>query len=332
MILHSVIEADNPAFSHYWDKLYQNDPLQHPLYAQPSHEGTELNREDSRFIDRSFLVIAEDEPVFACSVTTHTDECGRKCMGYFGMEASTHVNRSSMQESSNNFRPEAISLLQQHVGQLIEEIRPDSFNYLDPVSCGIMSPVTVLMLEKGATPTVEKAQVMDLTLSEHLLHRNLGKGYRGFINWGQRNLEIDVISQKNVDYKDLHSLQAVFQAGILVGNLPFSSWQAIEKLIRRGNAFLVQASYGSGLTANALFVHTKKSCHYVFGEIGPESSDRPVLHALIWEAILYSKRMGCVQLNLGRSSAGKADHAFDTAQVPGFGGQAHTRLKVTLAQ
>jgi hypothetical protein len=127
-------------------------------------------------------------------------------------------------------------------------------------------------------------------------------------------------------------LQAINQAGISLGNSPFSSWQAIEKLISQGNAFLVQASYASGLTANTLFVHTKQTCHYVFGDTGPETPDRPILHALIWEAILHSKRLGCSQFNLGRSFASKADAAFDTMQAAGFGGQARTSLKVSLIQ
>tara|TARA_B110000483_G_scaffold118943_1_gene143742 strand:- start:628 stop:795 length:168 start_codon:yes stop_codon:yes gene_type:complete len=38
--------------------------------------------------------------------------------------------------------------------QLIEEIQPHAIDSLDPVSCGVMSPFSQVLLEKRATPIV----------------------------------------------------------------------------------------------------------------------------------------------------------------------------------
>jgi len=328
--VHCVIETNDSTFSHYWEKLYANDPLQNPLYAQQSYECHDLINEQGHFTDRSFLVVFEDEPVFGCSLTMHTDDQGRKCMGYFGMEASTHVNRASMQQASNNFQPEAIRLLQQHIYHLIEEIQPDSLHYLDPVSCGIMSPVTQVLLEKGAIPILQKAQVIDLTPSAHSLIRNMKKSHRSFINWGRRHLSIDVISGQGFDSEKSAHLQAMHQETISLGNSPFSSWRVYEQLIRQGNAFLVQGNYMGELTASTLFLHTEKTCHYVFGDTSHDSPDRPVLHALIWKAMMHSRALGCSQFHLGNRSATNAEDSADEKLVTGFGGEARTQLKVSL--
>lgn len=330
--MHSVIETNDSAFSQYWDRLYRNDPLQHPLYAQQNHRAMGQVPAEPQFTNRSFLVVSEDEPVFGCSLTMHTDEQGRKCMGYFGMEASTHVNRTSMQQSSNNFRPEAIRVLQQHINRLIDEIQPDSLDYLDPVSCGIMSPVTEVLLEKGATPTVQKAQVIDLSLSQHSLSHNLRKSYRSYINWGRRNLAIEVISGSEFSAENSQLMRTLHRDKIARGNSGISNWNAFEELIRRGNAFLVQGSFSGELVASTLFVNTDKTCHYVLGDIQPQSPDRPFLHALVWEGILHSKRKGCSQFSLGRSPMAKSDESLAEILSAGFGGESHTRLKVSLVQ
>jgi hypothetical protein len=99
-----------------------------------------------------------EEPIFGCSLTMHLDEQGRKCIGYFGREASSLMNQATMQTTSNSFRPEAIRLLQEHINQLIEEIQPHAIDYLDPVSCGVMSPITQVLLEKGAIPIVQQGR------------------------------------------------------------------------------------------------------------------------------------------------------------------------------
>lgn len=120
-----MIEVTDSNFKHYWSELFDNDPLQNPLYSPNRYEQVNPAQAESSFIDRSFVVIAENKPVFACSLTVHTDNSGRKCLGYFGLEASTHVNRQTMQALSNNFKPEAVELLQHHINRLIDEIQPN---------------------------------------------------------------------------------------------------------------------------------------------------------------------------------------------------------------
>ncbi|PCJ18095.1 MAG: hypothetical protein COA96_17120 [SAR86 cluster bacterium] len=329
--MHAVIETTDSGFSEYWNKLYANDPVQNPLYMQGGRGHFGGHEKQSHFTDRSFLVMAADEPVFGCSLTMHVDDKGRNCMGYFGLEASTHVNRSSIVEPSNNFRPEAIRLLQQHIYQLIDEIQPHSLEYLDPVSCGIMSPVTQVLLQKGGVPVVEKAQVIDLSLSQRALYRNVAKSCRGLVEWGRRNLEIEVVTEPQFEKRE--ETQGTQWQSSAAANSTNPARLAYEKLINEGNGFLVQGRYKGKLVSSSLFVHTDRTCNYVFGDVLPGSPDRPVLHALIWEAMVHSKKRNCSQFNLGRSpvSADSETPGLNSKLIAEcFGGEAHARLKVTL--
>lgn len=321
--MHAVIETSDSSFFQYWDKLCENDPVQNPIYMQQRCESQVASDGNSEFTDRSFLVMAAEEPVFGCSLTMHLDEQGRKCMGYFGREASSHVNQATMQAPTNSFRPEAIRLLQEHINHLLEEIQPHSIDYLDPVSCGVMSPVTQVLLEKGAIPIVQKTQVIDLSNSKRDLYRSMTKSCRGMVEWGRRNLEIEFVSDEDFGASLIDHAGAIY-AG---------DRSSYEALIKKGNGFLLQARYNDALVSSGLFVHNNNTCHLMSAEKTPGSIDRPVLHALIWEAMLQSRDMGCSQFDLG-STAVKAGSELPSSgsdfSATCFGGEPHARLRVTL--
>ncbi len=328
-IVHAVIEVTDSDFKHYWSELFENDPLQNPLYSPNRYEQVSPAQAEISFTDRSFVVVAEHQPVFACSLTVHTDYCGRKCFGYFGLEASTHINRQSMQGASNNFKPEAVELLQHHINRLIDENQPNLLEYLDPVSCGVMSPVTQVLLEKGAKPIVQTAKIIDLTLSEHALKRKLCKSQRCKITWGQRNLVIRVASGEHFSESDAWSLSRLFDAAMATGDSPYSSRESYEQLIRQNKAFLLQGYYANEAAASALFVHTARTCHFVYGF--SDFSERPIMSALIWSALQHSKKLGCELFEMGRPARTSASKSDRSKFLNSFGGDSHTRLKVCLA-
>lgn len=328
--MHAVIEATDSNFNHYWSELFANDPLQNPFYSPQTRACLNKTRSDLGFINRSFVIIDSDKPVFACSLTMHIDDSGKKCLGYFGFEASTHVNRMSMESTSNNFRPESVFLLQQHINQLIEEIQPDSLEYLDPVSCGMMSPVTQVLLEKGARPIVQTAKIIDLSKSLPELQRNIHKPKRALIYWGQRHLVLERISGASFEDTAAQSLAHIFDEAITSGTSPCSSLQTYEQLIRQDKAFLVQGTRAGKTESCALFLHADRTCHFVFGSSLPQSEERPLLHALIWEAIQYSKKIGCTQFEIGRMAKTDDVKSSRTQLLNDFGADSQTRLKLCL--
>jgi hypothetical protein len=326
----AVIEATDSSFNHYWSELFANDPLQSAIYSPHTRACLGNTPPDLGFVNRSFVIVYQNQPVFACSLTMHIDDGGKKRLGYFGFEASTHINRQSMESSSNNFQPEAVFLLQRHINALIEEIKPDSLDYLDPVSCGLMSPVTQVLLEKGAQPILQTAKIINLSHSFSTLHRNLQKSMRAMIHWGRRNLGIRLVSSENFDTDAATALHQIYNAAIASGQEPCSSQSTYETLIRQDKAFLVEGRRGNVPVSAALFLYADCTCHFILGSALSQTTVRPLLHALIWEAVQHSKRIGCMQFEMGRLGKSEPEDSARAKLLNGFGADSQTRLKLRL--
>lgn len=328
--MHTIVTTTDSEFNRYWSELYANDPLQNPFYS--SHSRACLNELESalNFVNHSFVVAASGRPVFACSLTSHIDEKGRTCLGYFGFEASTHINRLSMQALTNNFEAAAVALLQQHIGQLIEEIQPDLLEYLDPVSCGLISPVTQVLLERGAEPVIQTAKVIDLSQSQQVLERNVRRRRRGMIRWGQRNLAIDIASGERFDAAALSALAVIFKEALAIGTSPCSSLSFYEYLLRRNKAFLVLGTQGGVPAVSALFLHADCTCHFVFGSAVSQDSERAMLDAIVWEAIQHSKQLGCMRFEIGRLAKTESANSARAKFLNGFGADSQTCMRLRL--
>ncbi|MDA0928875.1 MAG: GNAT family N-acetyltransferase [Proteobacteria bacterium] len=315
----TVIESSDAAFQQHWHTLLDNDPLQNPLYKSKLVRRRKGRSVCESYTDRSFVVVAQDKPVFGCSLTLHTDEQGRKCLGYFGLDAYTHVNRSSLSAPSNNFNPEAIRLLQHHIQQLLDEERPEAVDFLDPVSCGVMSPMTEVLLQKGARPTVHKVEIVDLTKPTADLLAAVSPAYREMLAWGQDNLKLNVVySDRGLEDGVLDQLDA----GTLDSSLNYLG-NCLE-LLRQGQGFLVQADMQGKLVASALCVYSQRTCQFVSGESLTEEVGGSALPVLVWRAIQEAKALGCKQFDFGIVLE------REDVNPQQFGGLTHTRLKITL--
>ncbi|MCG8412950.1 MAG: hypothetical protein MI746_01915 [Pseudomonadales bacterium] len=335
--MHTVIDTSDARFQQHWHKLLNNDPLRNPLYESIWGRSAGFEQDSghsangSHYTDRSFMVISEGEPVFGCSLTLHVDEHGRKRLGYFGLDACTHVNRTSLNNPSNNFCPEAIRLLQQHIDQLLDEEKPEAIDYLDPVSCGIMSPVTQVLLEKGAIPTVQQIQLIDLEQPLAQLKSQIHESYREAIEWGNQHLSIKII-QRGLEEDGFGGTESYSSSYDEQGR----TLESCVYLLNQGQGFLVQAEYEGALVASALFVYSERTCQCVFADLLSDTvkdlEGKPILHSVLWRAVMQAKGLGCVQFDFGNQN--QAAVALDSNQLsPGmFGGLAHTRLKVSLMQ
>ena len=95
----------------------------------------------------------------------------------------------------------------------------------------------------------------------------------------------------------------------------------------------MQGHYKGELVSNGLFVHNNKTCHLISAETVSNSIDRPVLHALIWEAMLQSRDRHCSQFDFGSSAIGPLSERSSSVvdfSAAGFGGKSHARLRVPL--
>jgi len=318
--VHAVIDASDNRFSQYWNQLVASDPSHNPLYAP----ALDSRHEDGFFEDHSFMVLAESEPVIGCSLTFSTDSHGCRRLGFLGREASTLVNRRQLHRPSNNLQPEAVRLLQEHFADLIARMSPDYLDYFDPVSCGLMSPLTQVLLEQGARPEIHQAQQIRLGLSAAALLRSLRPDYRQQLKTAKSAVSLSVISGALADDLPATLEQRCADYFGALGSVA-ECWSGCIDLVRSGQGFVVQAEDAVGGSTSALFLHNGHTSHYVLHDGQQSSSVSSVLLQLLWKGLLHSKSQGCDFLDLG--GWGLAEAGVDPS---GFGGTAHTRLKVSL--
>lgn len=270
------------------------------------------------------MVIAEQEPVFGCSLTSTTDTNGLRRLGFYGREASTLMNRQQMGSPSNNFEPEAIRLLMDHFDRLMCEISPDVLDYLDPVSCGLMSPLTQILLEKGALPQVHNSQVIRLALSERALLARIDEQYRSQVIWGNEHLAMEIVAGEAIG-ENMEQLSRLCEQYCESSDAGAELQRSCENLVRNQQGFLIQTALES--QDRALFVHNRHTCHLVVADIPGHSDSLPVLQTLIWQAIRFSKQLRCEYFDLG-------GRILQTVPVDlnKFGGTAHARIRVSYSQ
>lgn len=322
--MHAVIEATDNQFHHYWNMLVESDPGQNPLYAPALKDAGDSEVRGNRYRDHSFMVVTGQQPVFGCSLTSTTDANGLRRLGFYGREASTLVNSRQMGSPSNSFEPEAIRLLMEHFNRLMSDISPDVLDYLDPVSCGLMSPLTQILLEKGALPQIHSSQLIRLALSDRALLSLVDEQYRNLINWGSQHITTRIVAGEAIDQSRAELAQLCARYGCAT-DASNELLRSCENLVRNQQGFLVQSALESN--DRALFVHNGHTCHLVIADVPGHNDALPVLQTLIWQAIKFSKQLDCAYFDLG----GRI-HQPVAVDMKKFGGTAHTRIRVSYSQ
>lgn len=317
--MHAVIDASDNRFPRFWEELVASDPSHNPFYApaqRPQQAG-------NGFRDHSFMVLSKSEPVVGCSLTSSTDASGRRRLGFLGREASTLVNRRQLHEPSNNLQPEVVHLLQDHFSRLIADVRPDYLDYFDPVSCGLMSPLTQVLLERGARPEIYQSQLIRLVLSERALQRDLHPDYRHLINTQHPDLSLAVLT--GADLEPQQTLQKRCEDYFASLGASAECWSHCLDLLHQHRGFVIRASDAGDSAMHALFLHNGHTSHYILHDGLLEPATHSTLLQVLWRGLQVSKSIGCTFLDLGGPGLIEAG-----INPTGFGGTAHTRLKVSL--
>ena len=158
----------------------------------------------------------------------------------------------------------------------------------------------LVLLEKGAISIFQRVQIIGLSISKRDLQRSMAKRRRGMVAWSRRNLDIEIVSGDR-----LHASLVDWAVEIYGGE-----GVSCEALIKKGNGFLVQDHYKGELVSNGLFAHNNKTCHLISAKKISHSIDIPVLHTLIWKAMLQIRDMHCSQFDFWSSTVGSSsEHA-----------------------
>jgi hypothetical protein len=276
--------------------------------------------------DFSFVLLENGEPILACSLLLTSDANGQRRLGYRGLGAATHFSRSALSSGSNNMSSRSFATLTDFMKRLIHELSPDTIEFQDTLSCGVMSPVSQYLIASGGLPIGSTARLFDLAASRRSLLRDASTAVRGCVQWGHRNLQLTVNSDNLAlyDYLKFHDLvQSSNSWGTAV-----SLWQSnhdLKLLLQKNLGFLVSATYEGLQVGAVVFAYQNGAAQYLGCQTDSVSSQKKIIASLVWRGVMHAKAAGCDELTL--------DHHFDLCcesliDFDGFGGKSVPRVKV----
>ena len=162
-----------------------------------------------------------------------------------------------------------------------------------------LTPLGEACLSRNARADVKVVAEVDLTLGEEGWRKSLRKRYKPLINWGKKNLAIQVVDHGTRDdlafqrFRDFH-LQVAGRV-----TRPESSWLAMQEWLNAGQSELLLATHESRLVSASYFVEGTTTAIYMTGVYDREQFDKPLAHYVMWLGIERAASRGRTLLELG---------------------------------
>lgn len=311
---------------HLWDRLLAEDCIQHPFGYPADQAYMKAYHPSIPFSDISILATADETPIAGLQLTRWSGETG-DTLDFFGRPAMLRVNGHQDFE----FRNLAQERLAECLIETISGIARPMLRLQELPDCGALSAFAQTLLSRGFSAHPIYEQIIDLTRSEDALHADIRRRYKSHINWGQRNLAIDVQGHTNLApaaIEEFHNLHV--EVSGRETRSP-ETWLLQETQIRQGQGFLVTGRIDGKLVTGALFTCTSRYCYYGVGASIREMFDKPLSHAIMWRGICEAKRLGCQFFDIGELvdlyPSGYSDKEKSIADFKrGFGGAPTLRL------
>jgi hypothetical protein len=323
-----MITAGASDFDACCTRLYMADPIQPPLYSRLNMEYAREYARSSAFEDASLVLMEHEMPVAGVRMAVG---------GGDGAVELTACGRPTLyvedQHESYGTLRRARKLVREQLDRLIADREVRTIHHRDHLS--ELSAFGRYLLTRGAHAEPYLTQVVDLRVSDQELHRQLHHSVKAEVNWGLKHLELRTLGPGEITPRDMDAFRELHLRVAGRETRSRRSWDLHHEVVRAGEGFMVDGSYGGELVTAALFLHTPRHCYYGVSASDREYFDKPISHAVIWTAMLHARSLGCERFETGeqlfpRQGAGqrgsKELHISDFKH--GFGGRTVVRLDV----
>jgi hypothetical protein len=329
-----LVRTGDPGFEQLWQSLLQGGNYLDALYGR---ENLEFYREycgSSDVEDLSFVVVECDKPLCGVRAFRHILESGIVEISCFGLPlfyAEQHEAKAiDLARSQRLLRKDIELLLKgQPAGTIIR--------FKDRLHGGYLSPLCRFLLDQGGKASPSFSQVIDLSLSEDVLHKCLTKSYKWAVNWGRKNLVINILDKNSIMSSHIEQFRQLHIESAGRETRTQKSWSLQYNMVHAGEAFCIFAFSEEGLVSAALFPHSRSHCFYGVSASRRDLFDRPISHGVIWAAILYAKTLGLRYFEMGEQLFPMAPHQNPSKKELGisffkraFGGESLVFLDVHL--
>lgn len=282
-------------FTTEWQRMWSSDAVAYPAYSPSNIQYYKAYWKDRKFEDHSFLISSKAGPIMGALITFDRDKDGLCQLSAYGLPVHFAENVNvSLEDKKHAYR-----LLKQKFDEIIKNTSPEKITYWDFISGGSLSYLGRKFLDLGACAKQLFVQTIDLSQEISIIRSDLSKTYKWNVNWGEKNLDIEVIDHKNLslekieDFRDLH----ISVAGRETRSK--ESWSAQFDMIKNNEAFAVLGNLEGDLVTAALFSHSHNTCVYGVSASNRDLFDKPLSHVLVWKAICHAKTIGCLRFECG---------------------------------
>jgi FemAB family protein len=289
----NIVKAKDKDFKKMWQSLRTSDPAEYPLYSFLDIDYSIEYFMGSVSEDFSFIIAGDDVPLAGVIIAGMIGQNKEKELSGFGRPVFCIEN----EKNENLALDEVQSLFKEELGKIIEKFKPDKIifkNFGEKLSM----PGRFL-LDMGAQVSHQFINIIDLSLSEAKLKYNLRHSYRSLINWGFKNLKIEIIDYKNISEEKIEAFRKLHIEVAGKGTRSKETWQYQFEMIKNKEAFAVFGYLDGELVTAALFIYSPKYCFYGVSASKRELFDKPMSHSLLWTAVLHAKKIGCIFFETG---------------------------------
>jgi len=328
-----IIYSNNKMFETWWSRIIQNDILQYPLYSKLEISYQKLYNENYQFEDLSFIIIENKQPIVGLIVSKHINNDNICEFTGFGRPVYYIENKKIENTLLNGARKK----IKKVISGYFSECKSFKLSYTDFLNNNKLSFLGDFLLAEGAHQVPSFSQIISLNQNETLLHQGLRKRYRSFINWGKNNLKIKILNSENIAEKDIEMFRSLHIQEAGRETRSRYSWLKQFEMVKERQAFIVFGFWENDLVTAAFFSFSKKSCYYGVGASIRAMFDKPLSHIILWNTILYAKKLGCEYFEIGEILFPKINPLPPTSKElgistfkRGFGGETNIRLNIEL--
>ncbi len=169
-------------------------------------------------------------------------------------------------------------------------------------------------------------RIIDLRHNEIDLKRTIRKSYHSLINWGLNSMKIQIHDKSNIKWETVQKFRNLHIKEARRETRSIETWRKQFEATCEGIAFFITGTFQEELVSAGYFLCPEKICYYGSSASRRDLFDKPLSHAIIWTAILESKKRGSFLFNIGSTYESKINKTATSKEKniayfkEGFGG------------
>ena len=140
---------------------------------------------------------------------------------------------------------------------------------------------------------------IQINKSEEKLWSDVRTSFKSLINWGLRELAIDVYTSDNINSDIIESFRKLHFKEAGRETRSRKSWKLQLEAVRENEAFVVTAKSSGELVSAGYFIINKVHCFYGSSASKYKQFKKPLFHSLMWTAILHCKKRDIIFFETG---------------------------------